>query len=310
MKKPLSNLSRRRFIKQSAITLAGAGLMGQRLMGQELTLPAKKRSNKQNQQTLNVIAYNILAGRGWPQERELAVRSRDRQQFASRIALELSLYDPDIIAFQESPAEEIIQQIARHLEMDYAFLPSAGNWPGAILTHHDIVEYENVPLVTGSRSDDLFTRHWGRAAIRLESGENLVVHSVHLYPHDNPESREIRIREITEILTSMESDFRSDASMLVLADLNHMPQTPEYEMWMEAGWKDTYEEAGTGDGNTINAADPDRRIDYVLARGPISDRLVEARALFEGNFRTNPDDDKSFALSDHLPHLAQFELSR
>ena len=34
--------------------------------------------------------------------------------------------------------------------------------------------------------------------------------------------------------------------------------------------------------------------------------LTEARCLFEGGFRTNPDDLQSVALSDHLPVLAAF----
>src|SRR5690625_388389 len=170
-----SSLSRRHFIRSSALTLAGAGLMGQTgLIGQ--AAPFKMRSGRSaDQKHLNVITYNILAGRGWPQDRELAVRARDRDQFSNRIALELSLYDPDIIAFQESPAEEVIQQIAHHLEMDYAFLPSAGNWPGAILTHHEIISYDNVPIVIRSRPEILLTQQCSRAQIRLRHGHNLTV---------------------------------------------------------------------------------------------------------------------------------------
>ena len=52
---------------------------------------------------------------------------------------------------------------------------------------------------------------------------------------------------------------------------------------------------------------PNRRIDYIWSKGPLADRLTECRVLFEGAFRTNPDDPKSFAVSDHIPVLAVFE---
>lgn len=42
--------------------------------------------------------------------------------------------------------------------------------------------------------------------------------------------------------------------------------------------------------------------------GPISKRLKSAKVLFEGAFRTNPDDPTSYALSDHVPVLAVFSM--
>jgi len=36
--------------------------------------------------------------------------------------------------------------------------------------------------------------------------------------------------------------------------------------------------------------------------------VTESRPLFEGAFRLNIDDEESFALSDHLPQLAVFQL--
>lgn len=41
--------------------------------------------------------------------------------------------------------------------------------------------------------------------------------------------------------------------------------------------------------------------------GTIGKRLIESKPIFQGAFRTNPADPRSFALSDHLPQLAVFE---
>jgi hypothetical protein len=44
-----------------------------------------------------------------------------------------------------------------------------------------------------------------------------------------------------------------------------------------------------------------------MAAGPIAERIIESRPLFEGAFRLNIGDKESFALSDHLPQLAVFD---
>ena len=81
-----------------------------------------------------------------------------------------------------------------------------------------------------------------------------------------------------------------------------------YARWKTAGWVDTFSSDNETDGYTFSAAEPYQRIDYVFAKGPISNNILESRPLFEGAFRTNPEDTLSFALSDHLPHLTVFGL--
>lgn len=292
------SISRRNFLKQSAIGLAGVSTLG-------LT-SAIGRSNTKD--TLRVIAYNVYGCTGWPRDHERPQKASEKGQMPSRIAQELALYDPDIINFSESPDEPVVSEIAKQLDMNYVRFPSAGNWPGILISRFEITNSENVPVVKGKRPEDLFTRHWGKATVQLPSGESISVHSIHLYPHDNPEARGIREREISKILESMQEDIKHDNSVLVLGDLNHTPSMPGYKQWIEAGWTDTFDEAGEDKGLTINAAEPKRRIDYILAHGPIAKQVVDSRPLFEGAFRTNPDDPNSFALSDHLPQLAVFSL--
>ena len=291
------SVSRRRFITQTALAAAGIGILGS---------PRLVKSAVNNTTPIRAIAYNVLECKGWPSDRERALKVAEKEQIAQRFALELSLYDPDIIAFAESPDQAITDEIARLMNLNVTYFPSGGYWPGTLFSRFEIIDSENVPMVEGSRPEDLFTRHWGKATLRLSGSETLTVYSAHLYPQDNPEGRILREREIAEILKAAERDTRNGESVLLIGDLNHTPGTPEYDLWMNAGWVDTHTAAGSGDGNTFRVDDPTRRIDYVMAYGPLAQRITDSRVLFEGAFRLNADDPGSFALSDHLPVMADF----
>jgi endonuclease/exonuclease/phosphatase family metal-dependent hydrolase len=135
----------------------------------------------------------------------------------------------------------------------------------------------------------------------------LIVHSAHLYPTIEPD---IRLKEIRMMIDSMQADLHQEKSMLLMGDLNHGPASPEYKLWMEAGWIDTFAKVGKGNGFTIRADIPRWRIDYVMAAGPIANQVVESRPLFEGGFRLRIVNKESFALSDHLPQLAVFDMTK
>jgi endonuclease/exonuclease/phosphatase family metal-dependent hydrolase len=254
---------------------------------------------------LRVIAYNVFNCTGWPSNRPLAQQAVKKGQMPARFANELALYEPDIINFSESPDESVVKEIAERLGMKYVYFPSGLNWPGALLTRFEIVRSKNCPMLGSERPKELFTRHWGMAEVRLPNGQRLIVHSAHLRPGAEPE---IRQREISEMLRSMRPDLQNGRPMLLIGDLNHSPEQPEYEMWSKAGWVDTFAQAGKGDGATIKADLPKWRIDYVWATGPIVEQVVESRPLYQGAFRLNIADQQSVALSDHLPQLAVFEM--
>ncbi|ADB18827.1 Endonuclease/exonuclease/phosphatase [Pirellula staleyi DSM 6068] len=285
--------SRRRFLKTTlAGTLATAAFTGTSIAGAE------------DKKTLRVIAYNVYECTGWPKERALGKKATALGQMPVRFAHELALYEPDIINFSESPKEPIVKQIAELLGMNYTYFPSGVKWPGAILSRFKITGSQNCPLVQGERPADLFTRHWGVATLQIAADHDLVIHSAHLHPDMEPATR---LQEIPRMLESMEKDLSAGRSMLLMGDLNHTPDTKEYELWKKAGWQDTFTQAGAGEGLTIKSDTPDRRIDYILAAGPIAKTIKSSRPLFEGAFRVNNADAESFALSDHLPQLAIFE---
>lgn len=282
-------ISRRQF----CAALGAAGLS-------TATLPALADDKKT--QPLRVIAYNVYACKGWPDNRPIVKKAVEKGQMARRLAMELALYEPDIINFSESPSEAIAKEVAKLLGMNHIRFPSGGNWPGTLLSRFEIAESQNVPL-GHERPKELFTRHWGRATVKLPNGESLIVHSAHLYPVADPT---IRLKEIRAMLASMKDDLDAGRSMLLIGDLNHGPDAEEYKLWIDAGWTDTFAKVGKGEGLTFTADIPKYRIDYVMATGPIAEQISESRPLFEGAFRLNVDDPKDFALSDHLPQLTIF----
>ncbi len=212
---------------------------------------------------LRVIAYNIFKLTGWPHQRNLAQQAVAKGQMAKRLAMELALHDPDIINFSESPQEELTKEVAELLGMNHVRFPSGGNWPGTLLSKFEITESQNAPM-NGERPKELFTRHWGRATVKLPNGDPLIVHSAHLYPTADPT---IRLKEIRAMLASMKSDLDAGRSMLLIGDLNHGPDSEEYKLWIDAGWVDTFAKVGKGDGPTIKSDIPKWRIDYVMAAG-------------------------------------------
>ncbi|TWU10403.1 endonuclease/exonuclease/phosphatase family protein [Allorhodopirellula heiligendammensis] len=263
-------------------------------------------ANEPPESSLRVIAYNIYKLKGWPEQRLRAKQAVAEGQMAKRLAMELDLYAPDIINFSESPSENLTREVAEILGMNHVRFPSGGNWPGTLLSRFEIIESQNVP-VSGTRPTELFTRHWGRATVQLPSNEKLIVHSAHLFPTADPT---VRLKEIQVMIAAMKPDLDAGRSMLLIGDLNHAPDTEEHKLWIDAGWVDTFAKIGQGEGLTIKSDIPKWRIDYVMAAGPIADRVAESRPLFEGGFRLNMDDEQSFALSDHLPQLAVFESTQ
>jgi endonuclease/exonuclease/phosphatase family metal-dependent hydrolase len=272
-----------------------------------VALAAQAQTQPQAAEGLRTMSYNILACLGFPETDKNRERFRAMApQQLMRMAHELLLYRPDLVTFSESVVQTNAERMAAAMGMNVAWFPPGVpsfkgypiGFPGTVLTRHKILESQNAP---GNTDPELYTRHWGRAVIRTAS-EEIVVHSGHLNPHKS----EIRMKEIDGMLRVMEQDQKPGRSILLQGDLNHRPEAPEYQRWVQAGFVDTFAAKGVGQPFTSSPIAPKGRIDYIWVHGPLAARLSEARCLFEGAFRTNPDDPQSVALSDHLPVMAVF----
>ncbi len=263
-----------------------------------------KSDGFQEEKLFRTISYNVLALRGYPersQNRNRLVMARP--QMTRRLALELSLYQPDLITFQESPSKKKVAEIADLMGMNYAWFP--GGFPGSVLSRYEISTSNNCPLANGeNRPSDLFTRHWGRAVLKY-GGQDLIVYTAHLHPS----KQDVREREVNAMLDSMSADLENNANVILQGDLNMEPNNPLYKRWAGVGLQDAFVAKGSGDGLTISATDRRSRIDYIWSRGPLLKGLTDCRVLAEGNFIDHPSDKAGFALSDHLPVMATFVMS-
>ncbi len=265
---------------------------------------------------LRVITYNIhgfgpvAAGDAG---RASIARMRRAGQGVRRVALELALYDPDVISLQEAASEKRVRELARELKMHHAYFPGGWKgkgWPegisGAILSRFPILEVEDCPREPGAkRPEKIYSRHFGRVLLDV-NGVHVAVYSAHLLPSWK-NTTDIRLAEIAGIARALARDRGEGRSVIVLGDMNHAPDTPEHRAWQKAGFTDAYAAKGKGFAFSCPSIEPKERIDYVFAAGPMASHIRECRILYEGAFRVSSDDPSSYALSDHLPVLAIFE---
>ena len=269
----------------------------QMVMPAELVLAASPASR------LRTITYNILKCHGYSvKPAAKPFLKAGEAQVPTRLALELALYQPDLVSFQEAPPEKVVASIASQLGLKYAFF--SGGWNGAVLSKYEIASPQNCPLVSWKeRPKELFTRHCGRAVIRAPGGD-IRFFSAHLHPSDGS----VRAREVSELLKVMGPSLEKGERVILQGDLNHQPSGPEYPRWVQVGLVDVWakvKKAGTSD-YSVTSDEPARRIDYVWASAPLASGAREARILFERAFRTNPQDPLSVALSDHIPVMVDF----
>lgn len=320
-------ISRKSFLQKSSLSLFALGLSGIEMpvLAVSHSVAGYETGNTMLAETVRTISYNVfngcigykgINGLELPEGEvsDLVKTARKLKQIPRRIMLELDLYSPNIINFSESAKEDVVAQMAKMSNLNYAFFSSgkenSGGHPGCILTTYDIVSSQNRPFVHAKDDvKELFTRHWGKASLRTPGGKTIIVHSAHLWPfRREPRDTEIRLREIEQLIIAVKEDLKKTDLILLQGDLNHTPDTEEYQQLKKAGFTDAFVVAGTGDGFTTNADTPVKRIDFIYGVGAMAKGIRHCRPLFEGAFRMNSQDPKSFALSDHLPVLADFVI--
>jgi len=261
--------------------------------------------------TYNIHAFDPVAATDDGRARIADVRACG--QLLRRYAMELALHRPDVVALQEASPKKLVEQLAAALKMHVAFFPGGWKnkgWPdgiaGAILTRLPILEAADRPGVAPYQEGrNLFSRHFGRVLIRA-GGRKIAVYTAHLLP-TYKNTTHVRLGEIRAVAAAARADRKARRSVIVLGDMNHRPSTPEYRAWIDAGFTDAFAAKGRGGPLTCSNTKLEERIDYVWTMGPVVDRLQACRVLREGAFRCHLADPTSWALSDHLPVLAEFE---
>jgi endonuclease/exonuclease/phosphatase family metal-dependent hydrolase len=316
-------MKRSTFLKQSGIALMGLGTLTNCASGTNVS-PDNDEEEDYYNLLFRTIEYNIFNGaigykgfndtKPFPRDKkyDLVREARKLNQIPRRITMQLELYKPDIVSFCESAKEDTIKEMADWIDMDYAYFPSSnykGSYPGTILTHFKIISSENRPFVGNTDNKDLFTRHWGKAIIELPKGKRVSVHSAHTWPFTSGGGKGIRLAEIDALLKSINYDLSNNVSSVILqGDMNLRPDTEGHKKLIKGGMVDAYTKVVKGKQYTATSLKPNSRIDYIFVKGDLADQLAKYRSLYEGAFRINKDDPKSFALSDHIPSLVDFKV--
>lgn len=238
---------------------------------------------------LSMVSYNMRHGVG-----EDGVLDLDR------IAGVIAESGADVVALQEvdnhwSARSDFIDQaaaLANMLGMYHVYGANLDRDPAepaqerrqygtAILSAYPIVDSQNILLPNlGGEQRGLL-----EATVNVQ-GRKVVVYSTHLQ-HDNTAERAVQVEAIIDHIGF------ATMPVVLAGDLNATPDSPEMEPLLYSS-TDTFTVAGTGAGETYPAADPDRRIDYVLVNDhvePVAADVIATQA------------------SDHLPVRTQVTLT-
>ncbi len=138
-------------------------------------------------------------------------------------------------------------------------------WGNAVLSRYPIVDIEKVDL---PKVGTPMQRGYLGATLRIGDGNVLFI-STHLQHMNDPEVHDddpeadlypVHHEQISEILDVWDGQ---DPAILV-GDFNSRPNWRQTQELLDAGWIDSWAEAGDGDGFTSNSANPKHRIDYIF----------------------------------------------
>ena len=245
--------------------------------------------------TVRVMSYNIHHGEGV-----------DRKFDLDRIARLIQEEKVDVVALQEidrgvqrTKGVDIPAELARLTGMTCLFSNNfhyqGGEYGNALLTRLPVVTWTNLHyrmLFTNEQRGFLVaTLRWdGRQSYNARSGTGILkVVSTHLdYRPDHAE----RLTNIVQLKNFLAADL--ETPLVVAGDFNATPESLTHQA-MTRSFSDSWEKAGQGNGFTISATKPTKRIDYIFYRGR---GLAAVKAWVPHS-----------EASDHLPVVTEFRIS-
>lgn len=232
---------------------------------------------------ITVLTYNIYHG-------------EDAQGGSNldAVARVINRLKPDLVALQEvdnkterAKGLDLTFELSRRTGMEGVFgqaMPySGGGYGEAVLTRLPILGARNHPLPYVGEAEP-------RAALEitvpLANGESLRFVGTHLDHQEDPENRLMQARRLVELYAD------STGPVILAGDLNATPQSEPMALLL-AQWACACQARAE---STFPAAEPTRKIDYILYRPQDRWRIIETRVI-----------DETVA-SDHRPVWAVLEL--
>jgi endonuclease/exonuclease/phosphatase family metal-dependent hydrolase len=227
-----------------------------------IAAPAVGGSRSTDRSALNgfpvrVASYNIFMGLG-----------ADVNMDLDRLAAEISLQKPDVIALEEvsrgwftSGSVDLLPRIAARLGYSYRFFPAADQtWGNAILTNLPAADSVHGFLPQGVSA---MRRGWGGEVLELGNGERMFFVVTHLY--NPPKGHILRAQQAEELVkrtVSLAERYRLVDMTVVVGDLNAESDSKEL-----ASLRDVYTDVFgyLGSLPTYPSWKPVQRIDHVFA---------------------------------------------
>ncbi|MCB8965824.1 MAG: endonuclease/exonuclease/phosphatase family protein [Ardenticatenaceae bacterium] len=233
-----------------------------------------------NGRALRVMTYNLH--NGFDPEGDLDLET---------LARTIELAQVDVVGLQEvsrgwliNGSVDMLTWLARRLDMNYVFAPTAGPlWGNALLTRLPILGSETVPLPP----DDLLLAR-GVLAVTVDTGEGTTLTVLTTHYHHLLADSDIRVQQSAAILAQWPAATRT----VLLGDMNSTPESAEMMRLQASGWQDALAVHGVTASFTYPSTGPTRQIDYIWVS---PDLLVGETAVL-------PDTG-----SDHLPIVTSIE---
>ncbi len=209
------------------------------------------------------------------------------------IARVIEVGSADLVALQEvsrgwlvDGSTDLPAWLSRRLNMPFLFRGTSDPvWGNALLSRYPVLEWGWAPL---PRAGTLLPRGFLWAQVDLGRGDPLFVVTTHLH---HVEAEHAPRQAQVEALLSFLDGRRSS---LFLGDLNAQPEFAEMDWIAQAGWIDSWAEAGDGPGLSWPSPNPFERIDWIWHTDDLA--AVEAAVI-------------DSSASDHRPVLATIVLA-
>jgi len=168
----------------------------------------------------------------------------------------------DVVANQEvsrgwyiNSSLDMLPWLSRRLDMPWLFGPAADPiWGNAILSRYPVLEHGRGMLPQGQ---GVMKRGYLWARLDMGNGDDLLVIATHL--HHIETDHQTHLLQVKALLDFWGGRERT----IILGDMNSWPDSPEMELFRQAGLKDAFAEIGHGDGYTFASNDLYERIDYL-----------------------------------------------
>ncbi len=232
---------------------------------------------------IRVMTYNLHS----------AFNSQGRQDLEA-IAQVIEASGADVVALQEvsrgwllDGSTDMVGWLSRRLEMPIVFRGTTDPvWGNAILSRYPVAAHGwgLLPL-----AGTLMQRGFLWAQVEVGGAEPLLVIATHL--HHVETEHEPRLAQVPVLL-----NFWGGRRMsLILGDMNSLPGFPEMDLIAQAGFADSWAEAGSGEGLSWPAVAPYERIDWIWHTPDLAAESAETINTLA---------------SDHLPVLVTLDLAR